>query len=169
MLAKPLTELTRTDKATGKTVEFKWSEECQKAFWEIKSHFSKAPVLQSPDFDKAIFLVGGCQYCWFWCSLRTRETSDGMTASVAFVSRPTSSAEQKFAATELEVVGLVFALEHFEVYVLDNQVTVHTDHQAVVKSYLPYLKSQTKGLLACMLVLTTGKISSNSETRVQAR
>ena len=50
----------------------------------------------------------------------------------------TSSAEQKFAATELEVAGLVFALEHFEVYVLDNQVTVYTDHQALVKSYLPY-------------------------------
>ena len=33
-------------------------------------------------------------------------------------------------------------------YVLGNQVTVYTDYQALVKSYLPYLKSQTKGLLA---------------------
>jgi len=46
MLARPLTELTRADKATGKTVVFKWSEECQKAFLEIKSRLSKAPVLQ---------------------------------------------------------------------------------------------------------------------------
>lgn len=30
--------------------------------------------------------------------------------------------QQKFTATELEVAGLVFALEHFEVYVLGNQV-----------------------------------------------
>jgi len=34
------------------------------------------------------------------------------------------------------------------VYVLGNQVTVYTDHQALVKSYLPYPKSQTKGLVA---------------------
>ena len=77
-----------------------------------------------------------------------QETEDGRKAPVAFASRPTSPAEQKFAATELEVADLVFALEHFEVYVLGNQVTVYTDHQALVKSYLPYLKSQTKGLLA---------------------
>ena len=56
MLARPLTELTRTDKATGKTVEFKWSEECQEAFQEIKSRLSKAPVLQPPDLTKPFFL-----------------------------------------------------------------------------------------------------------------
>lgn len=33
-------------------------------------------------------------------------------------------------------------------YILGNEVTVFTDHQALVKSYLSYLKSQTKGLLA---------------------
>lgn len=77
-----------------------------------------------------------------------QETENGRMAPVAFVSRSTSSAEQKFAATELEVAGLVFALEHFKVHVLGNQVTVYTDHQTLVKSYLPYLKSQTKGILA---------------------
>jgi len=46
------------------------------------------------------------------------------------------------------VAALVYALEYFEVYVLDNQVTVFTDHKAPVQSYLPYLKSQTKGILA---------------------
>ena len=77
-----------------------------------------------------------------------QETKDGKTAPIAFASRPTSPAEQKFTATELEVADLVFALEHFEVYVLGKPVTVYTDHQALVKSYLPYLKNQTKGILA---------------------
>ena len=147
MLARPLTELTRTDKATGKTVEFKWSKECQEAFQEIKSRLSKAPVLQPPDLTKPFFLWVDASTAGFGAVLE-QETSDGKTAPVAFASRPTSLAEQKFAATELEVAGLVFALEHFEVCVLGNQVTVYTDHQALVKSYLPYLKSQTKGLLA---------------------
>jgi len=53
-----------------------------------------------------------------------QETEDGRRAPVMFASRPISAAEQKFAATELEVAGLVFALEHFEVYVLRKQVTV---------------------------------------------
>ena len=46
------------------------------------------------------------------------------------------------------MAALVFALEHFLVYLLGNKVTVYTDHQALVSSFIPYLKSQTKGLLA---------------------
>ena len=50
--------------------------------------------------------------------------------------------------TELEVAALVYALEHFQIYLLENKVTVYVDHQALVSSFLPYLKSQTKGILA---------------------
>ena len=55
-------------------------------------------------------------------------------------SRETNSAEQKYAPTELEVAILVFALEHFQVYLLGNKVTVFTDHHALVSAYIPYLK-----------------------------
>ena len=43
---------------------------------------------------------------------------------------------------------MIFALEHFQVYLLGAKVTVFTDHQALVSAYIPYLKSQTKGLLS---------------------
>ena len=32
-------------------------------------------------------------------------------------------------------------------YLLGSKVTVYTDHQALVSSFIPYLKSQTKGIL----------------------
>ena len=147
ILIRPLTELTRIDKSTGKTVAFRWSEECHKAFQEVKNGLSIAPVLHPPDLTKPFYLWVDASIAGFGAVLE-QETGKGRTAPVAFASRPTSSAEQKFAATELEVAGLVFTLEHFEIYVLGNQVTVYTDHQALVKSYLPYLKSQTKGILA---------------------
>ena len=38
----------------------------------------------------------------------------------------------KYGVTELEVVALIFDLEHFKVYLLGNSVTVFTDHQALV-------------------------------------
>ena len=50
--------------------------------------------------------------------------------------------------TELEVAALVFAVEHFEVYLLGNKVTVFTDHQALVSPFIYHLQSQTRGLLA---------------------
>lgn len=49
---------------------------------------------------------------------------------------------------QLEVATLVFAVGHFEVYLLGNKVTVHTDHQALVSAFVSHLKSQTRGLLA---------------------
>ena len=46
------------------------------------------------------------------------------------------------------MAALIFTIEHFEVYLLGNQFTVYTDHQALVSAFIVHLKSQTKGLLA---------------------
>lgn len=43
---------------------------------------------------------------------------------IAFASRQTNGVEQKYAPTELEVAALIFAVKHFEVYLLGNQFTV---------------------------------------------
>ena len=67
---------------------------------------------------------------------------------IAFASRQTNPAERKYAPTELEVAALIFAVEYFEVYLLGNQFTVYTDHQALVSAFIVHLKSQTRGLLA---------------------
>ena len=40
----------------------------------------------------------------------------------AYASRQTNPAEQKHALTELEVAILVFAVGHFEVYLLGNKL-----------------------------------------------
>ena len=60
----------------------------------------------------------------------------------------TNAAEAKYAPTELEVAALVYAVEHFEAYLLGNQTTVYTDHQTLVSAFLSHMKSQTKGILA---------------------
>ena len=67
---------------------------------------------------------------------------------MAYASCQTIPAEQKYAPTELEVAGLIFAVEYFEVYLIGSTTTVYTDHQALVSSFLSYMKSQTRGLLA---------------------
>ena len=145
--ARPLTELTRKDKATGKTVKFIWTDDCEKAFQEIKTKLTTAPILQSPDMNKEFFLWTDASQIGFGAVLEQKNT-DGDRLPIAFASKPTNEAEAKYGVTQLEVAALIFALEHFEVYLLGNSVTVFTDHQALVTSYLPYLKSQTKGILA---------------------
>ena len=141
-LSRPLTELTRKD-----LKEFVWTQECEEAFEEVKRQLVTAPLLHPPDLDKEFFLWTDASIKGFGAVLEQKDDG-GDRHLIAYASRATNTAEQKYAPTELEVAALVFALEHFQVYLLGNQVTVFADHQALVSAYIPYLKSQTKGLLA---------------------
>jgi len=67
---------------------------------------------------------------------------------VVFASRATNDAEKKYPPTKLEMTAIIFALNHFEVYLLSHKIIIFTDHQALVTGYLSYLKGQSRGLLS---------------------
>ena len=67
---------------------------------------------------------------------------------MAYASRATNEAERKYPPTKLEMASIIFALNHFEVYLLGHKITVYTDHQALVSGYISYLKGRSKGLLS---------------------
>ena len=52
-----------------------------------------------------------------------QKDESGINHPIAYASRATN-AEQKYTPTELKVAALVFAQEHFQVYLLGNRVTV---------------------------------------------
>ena len=52
------------------------------------------------------------------------QEEDGKCIPIAYATRQTNNSEQKYCPTELEVAALPFAVEHFEEYLLGNQVTV---------------------------------------------
>ena len=139
-ISRPLTTLTRKD------VTFDWTEECEVAFCEVKQRLVSAPVLRPPDLTKPFQLWTDASERGFGAVLEQKD-QDGCKHPIAYASRATNEAECKYALTELEVATLVFALEHFQVYLLGNKVTVYTDHQALASLFIPYLKSQIKGLL----------------------
>ena len=141
VISRPLTALTR------KEVKFDWTEGCEEAFGKVKQRLVSAPVLHPPDLTKPFQLWTDASERGFGAVLEQKD-QEGNCHPIAYASRATNNAERKYAPTELEVAALVFALEHFQVYLLGNRVTVYTDHQALVSSFIPYLKSQTKGLLA---------------------
>jgi len=141
-ICRPLTALTQKDKK-----ELVCSSECDEAFDKIKNLLVTAPLLHPPDLEKEFFLWKEAREKGFGAVLE-QEGTDKIRHPVAYASRPTNNAEMKYAPTELEVAASVYALEHFQVYLLGNKVTVYTGHQVLVSSFLPYLKSQTKEILA---------------------
>ena len=144
VIARPLTALTRKGKCPN---QVDWTEECEKAFNKVKELLTRAPMLRPPDLSKPFFLSTDASERGFGAVLE-QEGEDKKRYPIAYASRQTNPAEQKYAPTELEVAALVFAVGHFEVYLLGNKVTVYTDHQALVSAFVSHLKSQTRGLLA---------------------
>jgi len=142
IIARPLTALTRKG-----LVKLDWTTECEEAFQEVKRMLCTAPMLRPPDMAKEFFLSTDASMRGFGALLE-QEGDDKRRYPIAYASRQTNSAEVKYAPTELEVAALVFAVEHFEVYLLGSKVTVFTDHQALVSPFISHLQSQTRGLLA---------------------
>ena len=141
-ISRPLTNLTKKD-----SKEFVWTQACEEAFKETKQLLTTAPLLRPPNFEKEYVLWIDASEKGFGAVLE-QEDDDGKQHPIAYVSRETNTAEQKYAPTELEIAALVFALEYYQVYLLGSKVTVFTYHQALVSAYILYLKSQSKGLLA---------------------
>ena len=104
--------------------------------------------------DKDFILLTDTGYC----AVLEQKDKGGTEHPIAYSSRATNSAEWKYAPTELGVAALIFALEYFQVYLLGNKVTVFTDHQAFIFPTVPYLKSQTEGLLRSKMALLTGTV-----------
>ncbi|KAH7680235.1 gagpol and env protein precursor [Aphelenchoides avenae] len=58
--------------------------------------------------------------------------SDGKEHPIAFASKCTSSAESKYAISDLEALALVYALRKFKYFVANAHIIVRTDHQPLV-------------------------------------
>ena len=56
----------------------------------------------------------------------------GELKTVAFASRFLNVAELKYSTNELELLGLVWAFDHFKNYLLGKQFSFLTDHKALI-------------------------------------
>ena len=61
---------------------------------------------------------------------RTRPSGNWKT--VAFASIFLNVAELKYSTNEFELLGLVWALDHFKNYLLDKQFSILTDHKGLI-------------------------------------
>ena len=60
-----------------------------------------------------------------------QEICDGWE-TISYASRFLNKAEEKYSINELELLGVVWALEHFKHYLLGHHFIVQTDHRALL-------------------------------------
>ena len=124
-IATPLHKLLKND------TEWEWTPQCQEAFRTLCWRLMTAPVLIYPDFTKPFIVETDASKDAVAAVLAQRDLN-GRLHPCAYVSRTTAEYESRYTATELECLALVYALKQFRVYLFQQQVTVITDHGALV-------------------------------------
>ena len=94
-----MTQLTR------KNVKFKWKEECEKSFQELKQRLVTAPVLTIPLGTGGFVIYSDASHKELDCVLM----QNGKV--VAYASRQLKNYEKNYLTHDLDLAAVVFALK----------------------------------------------------------
>jgi len=123
-ITKPLNELMK------KTKIFEWSQECQKAFKNLKEKFVREPVLIIPDPSKQFFIKS--------------DTSKGATGAVlqqlnnngdlkpcGYISHSLTATERNYDIYDRELLGIIRALKTWRHFLegSEHKVIILSDHK----------------------------------------
>ena len=108
----------------------KWTDECTKAFEEMKQCLTSSPLLGYPDFKSPFIVETDASFNGLGAVLSQKQNN--RTVVVAYASRslrPTERNDANYSAMKLEMLGLKWAVtEKFRDYLLGNTFTVLTDN-----------------------------------------
>ena len=145
-IASPLTNLL------SKKVKFVWTDDYQLAFDKVKLLLQKSPVLKSPDYEKPFKLIIDSSDVGTG-SVLVQEASDGLDHPVSYFSKKFLKYQKNYSVVEKETLGLVLALEHFDVYLGSTpfKIKVYTDHNPL--TFLKTMKNKNQRLARWSLAL----------------
>ena len=123
-LAKPLNDLLKKDQ------KFEWTNECQKAFDELKKRFTEEPVLMMPDQTKP-FQIESDASKYATGAVLTQLDSNGDRHPVSFISKTLSPTERNYEIYDRELLGIIRALEEWRHYIQGSphSTVVFSDHK----------------------------------------
>ena len=108
-IAAPLHKLFRKNQV------YEWTTKCQVAFETLKQHLISAPILTYPDFDKLFILFTDASGLGLGAVL-AQIGKDEKEHVVAYASRRVTPTESNYSATELECLGVIWAVKLFRPY-----------------------------------------------------
>ena len=140
VIVEPMTTLLRKNQL------FVWSDDCQVAFQKIKGISMCKPVLMAPDFDKPFKLVIDASDIGAGAVL-IQEDDNKIDHPICFYSKKFNASQCNYCTSEKELLALVLALQHFDIYVTaaEGPVVVFNDHNPLI--YLKNLKNKNQRLL----------------------
>lgn len=140
---EPLNKLLR------KNEPWKWTEEQELAFLELRTRLTTAPTLTRPDFSLPFILQTDASAVGVGAVLT--QTHDDGEHVIAYASKTLTSAERKYSVTERECLAVIWAIRKYRPYIEGYHFTVVTDHSSL--QWLHNLKNPTGRLARWALEL----------------
>lgn len=130
--------------------KFKLSEEATKSFELLKQHLANSSLLTSPNPDNIYNLSTDASTSGVGAVLSQLD-NQGNDRPVAYFSKRILPYQKHYSATELELLAVVLAVQHFAVYLLGARFRLYTDHKALL--HLQKLKTANGRLSRWALIL----------------
>lgn len=121
--AGPLVNLTK------KGIPFRISGEVLEAIETLKNDLSSESLLVFPDFSQPFIVASDASKSGLGAILS--QVRNGFERPISFVSRRLTKAETNYSASELELLGVTFAVKQFRCYIYNSRFTIVTDHIAL--------------------------------------
>ena len=124
-LTKPLRDLLSSKS------QWLWSQVQEDAFSAVKQSLTSTPVLAHYDVSKETKLSTDASSYGLGGVLLQKQ-SDKKWRPVAYASRALSPTEQRYAQIEKEALGITWASERFEDYLIGKKFEIETDHKPLI-------------------------------------
>ena len=103
-LARPLNDLLKKDQ------RFEWTDDCQKAFDELKKQFMEEPVLMMPNHTRP-FQIETDASKYTTGAVLTQLDSNGDRHPISFISKTLSLTERNYEIYDRELLAIIRALK----------------------------------------------------------
>ncbi|XP_048584822.1 uncharacterized protein K02A2.6-like [Nematostella vectensis] len=120
-LSAPLRALTR------KSVPFEWTQKQEDSFRDIKRLMSASETLAYFDRESETTVIADASPVGLGAVLVQRKAGENRV--VAYGHRSLTDVEKRYSQTEREALSLVWACEHFQMYLLGTKFKLITDHK----------------------------------------
>lgn len=120
----PLLQLLR------KNTPCKWSAEMQEAFEALRDKFANTIHLVHPD-ESLPYTINTDASAKAIGAVLSQQDQEGNKNIVSTASRVLTSTEQRYTTCEQELLGIIYALEKFRIYIYGHKVILHTDNKSL--------------------------------------
>ena len=122
-IASPLNRLTH------KHVCFSWNDACQKAFTNLKSALTRAPILAYPSSSLFVELHTDASSTGIGYALC--QVQKGSNRAIAYGRRDLNPAERNYITTEREALAIIEGIKKVRNYLDDRKFAIYTDHHSL--------------------------------------